>query len=94
MHCSQDNIHLTTNGVTGEMRVEIPTDDISSYSIVEGEEIILNYSLIYLNKMCITNKLSEEIEFSLSNDFPMKITYSLGEDSFVTFYTAPKVCDD
>lgn len=94
IHCSQDNIHLTTNGVTGEMRVEIPTDDISSYSIVEGEEILLNYSLIYLNKMCITNKLSEEIEFSLSNEFPMKITYSLGEDSFITFYTAPKVCDD
>ena len=91
--CSEENIYLTTNGVTGEMRVQIPIDDVSSYSIVEGEEIILTYSLIYLNKMCITNKLSEEIEFSLSNESPMKIVYSLGEDSSIAFYMAPKVSE-
>ena len=93
IHCSQDDINLTTNGVTGEMLVKIPIDDISSYSIVEEEEIILNYSLIYLNKMCITNKLSEEIEFSLSAEFPMKIKYSLGEESSIIFYMAPKLND-
>jgi hypothetical protein len=94
MKCSEENIFLTTNGVTGEMRVEIPIDDVSSYSIVEGEEIELTYSLIYLNKMCITNKLSEEVEFSLSNNFPMKILYPLGEDSSISFYMAPKVDHD
>jgi proliferating cell nuclear antigen PCNA len=92
--CSEENIYLTTNGVTGEMRVEIPIDDVSSYSIVEGEEIELTYSLIYLNKMCITNKLSEEVEFSLSSEFPMKILYPLGEDSSISFYMAPKISDD
>jgi hypothetical protein len=92
--CSEENIFLTTNGVTGEMRVEIPIDDVSSYSIVEGEEIELKYSLTYLNKMCITNKLSEEVEFSLSNEFPMKILYPLGEDSSISFYMAPKIEDD
>lgn len=93
VNCSEENIYLTTNGVTGEMRVEIPIDDVSSYSIVEGEEIVLTYSLIYLNKMCITNKLSEEVEFSLSNEFPMKILYPLGEDSSISFYMAPKIDD-
>jgi proliferating cell nuclear antigen len=94
IYCSQEDINLSTNGVSGEMLVKIPIDDISSYSIVEDEEIILNYSLIYLNKMCITNKLSEEIEFSLSAEFPMKINYSLGGESYITFYMAPKVNDD
>jgi len=94
INCSEENIYLTTNGVTGEMRVEIPIDDVSSYSIVEGEEIELTYSLIYLNKMCITNKLTEEVEFSLSNEFPMKILYPLGEDSSISFYMAPKISDD
>lgn len=94
IHCSQEDINLTTNGVTGEMLVKISIDDISSYSIVEDEEIKLNYSLIYLNKMCITNKLSEEIDFSLSAEFPMKINYSLGQESNITFYMAPKVNDD
>jgi proliferating cell nuclear antigen PCNA len=91
MQCSEENIFFTTNGVTGEMRVQIPIDDVSSYSVVEGEELELTYSLLYLNKMCITNKLSEHIEFSLSNDCPMKIHYPLGEKSNMVFYMAPKV---
>ena len=81
----------TTNGVTGEMRVDIPIDDLSGYSIIEGEEIILTYSLSYINKMCITNKLSNDIEFSLSNNCPMKISYDLGDNSLLQFFMAPKM---
>jgi hypothetical protein len=73
------------------MRVDIPIDEVSSYSIVEGEEIILTYSLAYINKMCITNKLSTDIEFSLSNECPMKINYNLGDDSSLVFFIAPKM---
>jgi len=91
--CSEESIHLTTTSITGEMCVQIPIDDLLSYSIIEGDKVVLNYSLSYLNKMCITNKLSQEIEFSLSNDCPMKIAYPLGEDSSVLFYMAPKVID-
>ena len=88
--CSEDSIHLTTTSISGEMCVQIPIDDLSCYSIVEGDKVILNYSLLYLNKMCITNKLSNEIEFCLSNDCPMKIAYPLGEGSSIVFYMAPK----
>ena len=88
--CSEDSIHLTTTSISGEMCVQIPIDDLSCYSIVEGDKIILNYSLLYLNKMCMTNKISQEIEFSLSNDCPMKILYPLGEGSSIVFYMAPK----
>jgi proliferating cell nuclear antigen PCNA len=91
--CSENDISLTTNGVTGEMKVEIPIDDLTSYSIVEGEEIILTYSLSYINKMCITNKLSTDIDFYLSNECPMKISYDLGDDSLMVFYIAPKMND-
>ena len=91
--CSEESIHLTTNNVNGEMCVQIPIDDLSGYSIVEGEEVTLNYSLLYLNKMCVTNKLTAEIEFSLSNECPMKIAYPLGEGSSLVFYMAPKVSE-
>ena len=91
INCTEEDINLNTNGVTGEMRVDIPIEDLSSYSIVEGEEIKLTYSLNYINKMCITNKLSSDIEFSLSNDRPMKISYDLGDDSLMIFYIAPKM---
>jgi len=88
--CSEDSIHLTTTSISGEMCVQIPIADLSCYSIVEDDKVELNYSLLYLNKMCITSKLSNEIEFCLSNDCPMKIIYPLGEGSSIVFYMAPK----
>jgi proliferating cell nuclear antigen PCNA len=91
INCSDEEVRLMTNGVTGEMRVDIPVDDLSTYSVVEGESTVLTYSLVYVNKMCITNKLSNEIEFSLSNQCPMKIHYNLGDDSSLVFYIAPKM---
>jgi proliferating cell nuclear antigen PCNA len=90
IHCSNDNVRLTTNGLAGEMRVDIPVDDLTSYSVVEDEEIVLTYSLVYIHKMCITNKLSPDIDFSLSNQCPMKIKYDLGDESSLIFYIAPK----
>ena len=91
--CSESDIQLTTIGITGEMNVEIPIDDLNSFSIVEDEEIKLTYSLSYLYKMCISNKLSNTIDFSLSNESPMKINYLLGENSCLVFYIAPKMND-
>lgn len=93
IRCTEQEIDLTTNGVSGEMKVEIPIDDLTIYSIVEDAEITLTYSLAYMNKMCITNKLSTDINFSLSNDRPMKIEYSLGDESSMVFFIAPKMED-
>jgi len=88
--CSDEGINLITTGVMGEMLVNIPIDDLSEYSINEGDDIDLNYSLVYIHKMCITNKLSSEIQFSISKEFPMKIKYDLGDNSIIEFYIAPK----
>jgi proliferating cell nuclear antigen len=92
--CSQNCVDFNTNGDSGEMRVNIPIDDLSSYAVVEDEEIKLTYSLIYISKMCITNKLSSDIDFSLSNESPMKINYNLGHESVLVFYIAPKLNDE
>jgi proliferating cell nuclear antigen len=91
--CSEDIVSLSTDGVSGEMIVDIPIDDLSCYSIVEGEEIKLTYSLVYINKMCITNKLSNDVDFFLGNDMPMKICYNLGDDGYIMFFIAPKIND-
>jgi len=92
--CNEEYVDFKTKGTSGEMRVNIPIDDMTSYGIVEGEEVNLAYSLQYISKMCITNKLSTDINFNLSNQCPMKINYDLGDDSLLTFYIAPKVSDD
>lgn len=89
--CSEDKIDLITNGVTGEMLVNIPIDDLTEFSIVESETIDLTYSLSYISKMCITNKLSNEVGISISSEYPMQIRYYLGDQSDIVFYIAPKI---
>ena len=92
--CSEEKISLMATGECGEMLVNIPVDDLSEYAISEGEIIELSYSLTYVQKMCITHKLSNEIEFAVSANYPMKIKYDLGENSRVIFYIAPKIKED
>jgi len=92
--CSEEKIDLITNGITGEMLVNIPIDDLTEYSIVEGEIIDLKYSLNYITKMCLTNKLSNEVNFCISAEYPMKIIYDLGDESSLVFFMAPKINDN
>jgi len=91
--CSEDKIDLITNGIVGEMLVNIPIDELTEYSVIEDEEVNLTYSLNYIHKMCLTNKLSNEINFFISKESPMKIEYNLDNDSFMAFYIAPKIVD-
>ena len=91
INCTEDKIEFISNGITGEMLVNIQIDDLDEYSIVEGETISIDYSLIYINKICLTNKLSSSINFSISKEFPMKINYDLGDKSSITFFIAAKV---
>jgi proliferating cell nuclear antigen PCNA len=89
--CCEEKIDLVSSGVCGEMSVNIPIDDLSEFSISEGEFIDLQYSLNYIQKMCLTTKLSSEIEFGISKEFPMRIKYNLGDNSLAVFFIAPKI---
>lgn len=91
INCDENKIELIANGMTGEMLVNIQIDDLDEYSIVEGETLSIDYSLMYINKICLTNKLSNLISFSISKEFPMKINYDLGVKSHMIFYIAAKV---
>jgi len=94
--CMDEKIDITSSGGSCEMLVSISMDDLSEYSIVEEETVELSFSLNTLNKMCLTNKLTKEILFSVSNDIPMKIAYYLDNENGnkVIFYVAPKVKND
>ena len=91
--CSQECVDFKTNGDSGEMRVNIPINDLSSYAIVEDEIINLNYSLTYISKMCVTNKLTNNVDFYMNNEVPMKINYNFGDEGNLAFYIAPKIID-
>jgi len=90
--CGEESISLKTDGISGDMLVTVSTDDLTEYSI--GDALELSYSLNYIAKMCLTNKLSEEVTFSLHPELPMRILYDLQDGSFVKFYLAPKCSDN
>lgn len=91
--CKEDSIDITSQGENGEMTVEIPMDHLKEYSVIEGETIEVTYSLSYLNKMIVSTKLSNTIDFFISKETPMKVRYDLGEGGHMVFYLAPKVED-
>lgn len=89
--CNEDEIYLESNGENGKMKVEIPIDNLNEFSISEGEKIEISFGLQSLYKMSITTKLSKDIEIGISNEFPIRIKYDLGEDSKSLFFIAPKI---
>ena len=93
--CSEEKIELVSNSQdSGKMSVEIKIDDLSSFSINEGEELNLSFSLNYLYNICLYNKLTKEIDIKLCDMYPLNIIYNFGEDAQIKFYLAPKIKDD
>jgi len=92
--CSEENIILFSNSPdSGKMSVEMKIDDLTAFSINEGEELNMSFSLNYLHNICLFNKLSKEMEVKLCNDYPLAIVYHLGDEATMKFYLAPKIDD-
>jgi proliferating cell nuclear antigen len=92
--CSEEKIILFSNSAdSGKMSVEMNIDDLTSFSINEGEELSLSFSLTFLHNICSFNKLAKEMEIKLATDYPLAIVYDLGSEGFMKFYLAPKIDD-
>ena len=97
INCSENKIILCASSPeNGKMFVEINIEDLTAFSINEGETVKLSFSLQYLHNICLYNKLSKEIELKFSENVPIKITYNIfgDEEAKMTFYLAPKINDD
>lgn len=94
--CSEEKIELISSSVeSGKMRVNIDVSELTEYSITEGDDMKISFSLTRLHNICMYHKISKEVEIILTNDFPMKIRYKLDlEDAEMVFYLAPKIGDD
>lgn len=92
IHCSEKEIVLGTSGDLGTMQVNIRIDDLSDFTINEGEEYTLSFSLMYVHKFCLTSKLTPEVQFSITDNNPLRIRYEW-EENFIMFFIAPKMDD-
>lgn len=94
IECNEEQITLKTNGMDGDMKVKIPIDDLDEYATEEDETTDLSFSLGYLKKMCMFNKISSSVEIHLAKEWPMLLVYELKNNSRMSFYLAPKIDDD
>jgi proliferating cell nuclear antigen len=95
IECSEEKIVLYATSVeSGKMCVEIKIDDLTAFSILEGEEMKLSFSLMYLHNICMYNKLAKDIELKISTNYPMRIDYDLGEGAKIVYFLAPKMSDN
>lgn len=95
IQCSEDKIMLYATSIeNGKMSVEVKIDDLSAFSIVEGEELRLSFSLMYLHTICLYNKLAKDIELKFSANYPMRIDYDLGDGAKILYFLAPKMDND
>ena len=91
--CTEDLLEFNSSGDTGKLKVNIPIDSLNEFAISEGEKLDISYSLAHIGKMCLSSKLSGEIALGISAEYPMSLKYSLGEDSTVAFFVAPKIAE-
>lgn len=95
--CSEERIALNAYSQDcGKMTVEIGVDDLTEFSINEGEQIDMSFSLNYLHNICLYNRLSKEIEIKICDQYPLFIRYHLDEqykNAEIQFYLAPKMQD-
>jgi proliferating cell nuclear antigen PCNA len=93
--CSETAIQLTSHSQDcGKMTVDIPIDDLTSFAINEGEKLSLSYSLTHLHNICLYSKIAPEVMIHMSNNYPIKMIFSLADDAQIVLYLAPKLSDD
>lgn len=90
--CNEKRIQLIADSPgSGRMCVDIKIEEVSSYSIVDGGELCLSYSLNYMSHFCLFQKAAREVSVSISEEYPLQLTYDIGEGATLMFYLAPKM---
>ena len=68
--------------------VEKPEKNVT---ITLSEPVSLTFSLKYLVNFCKAAGLSDSVKLCLSQEVPLLVEYTLGGNSYLRFYLAPKV---
>ena len=93
--CSEEQILFCSNSVdAGKMTVEISMDDLDEFSINDGADLKLSFSLTHLHNICMYHKICKDVEIKWINEYPMQITYNIDNSLLkMRFYLAPKFSD-
>ena len=81
MICTDEGVNCIVDGTEGKMDIAMSLDTMIEYSIDEDTTVENNYSTKLINKVCNFNKISPNINLSISNNYPIEIKYCLGTSS-------------
>lgn len=84
-----DQVHMSATGDIGH--VEWTSSDCQT--CVKEETSPLLFSIAYLVHFANARSVSKEVTLEMSEDLPIRITYSIGS-GFLCFYLAPKLEDE
>ena len=92
-HCSQNGIICKSCGnESGKMEVSIGNEIIKT-SITK--DIKIGFALHKLHDICMYSKLSKKVTILLTENFPIKFVYTIGDtEGKMIFYLAPKIDND
>ena len=96
--CNENDIQFISKSTeSGSMRVEIKIDELTGFSIIEGENINVSFGLHHLHTISSYSKISKTVELKIRRDYPIRIDYLFG-DSFdkegsIKFFLSPKIDD-
>jgi proliferating cell nuclear antigen len=86
------NFTISSTGDLSKAKVEIPADEETK--IVSAERQKAKYSIEYLKKMIQGGKLADKVVVKFSNDYPLKIEYTVLNKMQLSFVLAPRVDND
>jgi proliferating cell nuclear antigen PCNA len=93
--CSEEEILFCSNSVdVGQMTVQIGMDDLDEFSINDGANLKLSFSLTHLHNICMYHKICKDLNIKWINEYPMQLTYNIDDSQVkLRFYLAPKFTD-
>jgi proliferating cell nuclear antigen PCNA len=93
VQCSEEQIQMKANSTeTGSMSVDIDINDLISFSIMEGENLQMSFSLKSLHQISLFKQVTNEIVIRLCPEYPLSIIFPINEeDTYLKIYLAPKI---
>jgi proliferating cell nuclear antigen len=86
----QKKFMVSSQGDLSEAKIEIPADDNTKLKMT-SDSARAKYSIEYLKKMIQGGKLSQSVEISFANDYPVKLEFKEVNKLMISFILAPRV---
>jgi len=90
----KDQLDIKANSNLNSAKVEIKKTSEVNISLKDGNNFQSKYSLEYLRKMAKASKIFDRVNIFFSNEYPIKLEYSIPDKMQMSFILAPRIDND